>query len=137
MASPFAALDSSEFNALAADVRQRYDELLAKNLNLDLTRGKPSSEQLDFSQDLLSLPGRDDYRTRNGTDVRNYGGLDGIEDIRELWADVLGIDVENLIAGDASSLNIMFDLFLTLLRLARTIHRAPGTPNTPNTLHTV
>lgn len=110
MASPFAALDSSEFNALAADVRQRYDELLAKNLNLDLTRGKPSSEQLDFSQDLLSLPGRDDYRTRNGTDVRNYGGLDGIEDIRELWADVLGIDVENLIAGDASSLNIMFDL---------------------------
>ena len=110
MASPFAALDSSEFNALAADVRQRYDELLAKNLNLDLTRGKPSSEQLDFSQDLLSLPGRDDYRTRNGTDVRNYGGLDGTEDIRELWADVLGIDVENLIAGDASSLNIMFDL---------------------------
>lgn len=103
-------LSQQDFDALAQDVRQRYADLKAKNLNLDLTRGKPSSEQLDFSNDLLALPGKDNYRTKSGVDVRNYGGLDGIADIREIWAEVLGVPVENLIAGDSSSLNIMFDL---------------------------
>ncbi|QYH18932.1 aminotransferase class I/II-fold pyridoxal phosphate-dependent enzyme [Corynebacterium aquatimens] len=103
-------LNQQDFDALAQDVRNRYEELKAKNLNLDLTRGKPSSEQLDFSDDLLALPGKDNYRTKAGVDVRNYGGLDGIADIREIWAEVLGVPVDNLIAGDSSSLNIMFDL---------------------------
>lgn len=103
-------LDSTQFSELAQRTRQQYDELKARNLNLDLTRGKPSSEQLDFSNALLSLPGEGDYTDKNGTDVRNYGGLTGIPDIRELWAEALGIDPDNLIAGDSSSLNIMFDL---------------------------
>ncbi|WPF65913.1 MULTISPECIES: aminotransferase class I/II-fold pyridoxal phosphate-dependent enzyme [unclassified Corynebacterium] len=94
---------------LAAQVRGQYQELQAKGLNLDLTRGKPSAEQLDFSNALLSLPG-DDYRDSSGTDVRNYGNLRGLMDIRQIWADLMGIDPQNLIAGDASSLNIMFDL---------------------------
>ena len=103
-------LDPAQFSELAQRTRQQYDELKARNLNLDLTRGKPSSEQLDFSNALLSLPGEGDYTDNTGTDVRNYGGLTGIADIRELWAEVLGIDPDNLIAGDSSSLNIMFDL---------------------------
>lgn len=109
-ANALADLPREELDALATDVRKRYEELKAKNLNLDLTRGKPSSEQLDFSQELLALPGTDDYRTAGGVDVRNYGGIDGIDEIRELWAEVLGVDKDNVIAGDASSLNIMFDL---------------------------
>ncbi|WP_288832144.1 aminotransferase [uncultured Corynebacterium sp.] len=103
-------LAPDELEQLAADVRARYDALKAKNLNLDLTRGKPSSEQLDFSNDLLELPGKDAYKDKTGADVRNYGNLQGIADIRELWAEVLGVDAANVIAGDASSLNIMFDL---------------------------
>ena len=103
-------LDPTQFSELAQRTRQQYDELKARNLNLDLTRGKPSSEQLDFSNALLSLPGEDDYTDNTGADVRNYGGLTGIADIRELWAETLGIDPDNLIAGDSSSLNIMFDL---------------------------
>lgn len=103
-------LDPTQFSELAQRTRQQYDELKARNLNLDLTRGKPSSEQLDFSNALLTLPGEGDYTDSTGTDVRNYGGLTGIPDIRELWAEVLGIDPDNLIAGDSSSLNIMFDL---------------------------
>lgn len=103
-------LDPTQFSELAQRTRQQYDELKARNLNLDLTRGKPSSEQLDFSNALLSLPGEGDYTDNTGADVRNYGGLTGIADIRELWAEALGIDPDNLIAGDSSSLNIMFDL---------------------------
>ena len=103
-------LDPAQFSELAQRTRQQYDELKARNLNLDLTRGKPSSEQLDFSNALLSLPGKGDYTDNTGTDVRNYGGLTGIADIRELWAEALGIDPDNLVAGDSSSLNIMFDL---------------------------
>ena len=103
-------LDPAQFSELAQRTRQQYDELKARNLNLDLTRGKPSSEQLDFSNALLSLPGEGDYTDNTGADVRNYGGLTGIADIRELWAEALGIDPDNLIAGDSSSLNIMFDL---------------------------
>ena len=103
-------LDPTQFSELAQRTRQQYDELKARNLNLDLTRGKPSSEQLDFSNALLSLPGEGGYTDNTGADVRNYGGLTGIADIRELWAEALGIDPDNLIAGDSSSLNIMFDL---------------------------
>lgn len=103
-------LQPNELQELAADVRERYDALRAKNLNLDLTRGKPSSEQLDFSNELLELPGQGNYRDMTGADVRNYGNLQGIADIREIWAEVLGVDAANVIAGDASSLNMMFDL---------------------------
>ncbi|MGJ4139258.1 aminotransferase class I/II-fold pyridoxal phosphate-dependent enzyme [Corynebacterium evansiae] len=95
--------------SMKEDVRQAYEELHSKGLNLDLTRGKPSAEQLDFSVDLLSLPG-ENFTSPSGVDVRNYGGGVGLTEIRQLWADVLGLPVDNVIAGDASSLNIMFDL---------------------------
>jgi len=102
--------DSDRLAQFADQVRKDYDELKAKNLKLDLTRGKPSSEQLDFAESLLALPGEGDHTDADGADVRNYGNLKGISDIRTLWAEVIGVDPENLIAGDASSLNIMFDL---------------------------
>ncbi|RNE48251.1 aminotransferase class I/II-fold pyridoxal phosphate-dependent enzyme [Corynebacterium alimapuense] len=102
--------DSTRLSEFSAQVRQDYDELKTKNLKLDLTRGKPSAEQLDFAERLLALPGEGDHTDADGADVRNYGNLKGIRDIRELWAELIGVDVDNLIAGDSSSLNIMFDL---------------------------
>ncbi|WP_087116975.1 PLP-dependent aminotransferase family protein [Corynebacterium urinipleomorphum] len=103
-------LDAAAREELAAKVREEYETLKARNLDLDLTRGKPSSEQLDLSNDLLELPGKGNYVDASGTDVRNYGNLKGIKDIREIWGDLIGVPVDNLYAEDSSSLNIMFDL---------------------------
>lgn len=101
--------DSHELAQLKDDLAKEYADLKAKSLKLDLTRGKPSAEQLDFANPLLGLPAPD-YVTDDGEDVRNYGNLKGIAGIRELWAGLLDLPVANVIAGDASSLNIQFDL---------------------------
>ncbi|WP_018296793.1 aminotransferase [Corynebacterium lubricantis] len=103
-------LDSNELAQLSEQVRKQYDELKAKGLKLDLTRGKPAAEQLDFSDALLGLPGQDNFTSESGEDVRNYGNLKGITDIRSIWAEILGVSIDQIVAGDASSLNIMFDL---------------------------
>lgn len=99
----------NNLTSLRGEADKAYQELKDRNLALDLTRGKPSTEQLDLGTDLLSLPGVN-YTGSDGVDTRNYGGGDGIMDIRSLWAEVLGVDPALLIAGDSSSLNIMFDL---------------------------
>ena len=104
------SLDSAQLAELTAQARKEYDDLKAKNLKLDLTRGKPSKAQSDLANDLLSLPGENNYTDAAGADLRNYGNLEGIREIRELWGKLLGISADNLVAGDSSSLNIMFDL---------------------------
>ncbi|MGE2716097.1 aminotransferase class I/II-fold pyridoxal phosphate-dependent enzyme [Mycolicibacterium litorale] len=92
------------------ELQQRnYAELQAKGLRLDLTRGKPSPEQLDLSNALLELPGSDSYRDSDGTDVRNYGGLHGLPELRAIFGELLGIPVPNLIAGNNASLELMHD----------------------------
>lgn len=87
-----------------------YERLKAEKLTLDLTRGKPSPEQLDLSAELLTLPGRDDFRDANGTDTRNYGGLTGLPELRAIFSELLNIPVANLLAGNNASLEIMHDL---------------------------
>lgn len=92
-----------------------YAQLRTEDLRLDLTRGKPSPEQLDLSADLLSLPGNDDFRDGIGTDCRNYGGLAGLPELRAIFAELLNIPVENLLAGNNASLEIMHDLVVASL----------------------
>lgn len=94
----------------AEEARAHFAELCGLGLELDLTRGKPCSNQLELSSELLALPGRDDHLDQDGQDVRNYGNLVGISDLRDTWADVLGVQPDQLLAADSSSLNIMFDL---------------------------
>ncbi|APT83842.1 aminotransferase class I/II-fold pyridoxal phosphate-dependent enzyme [Corynebacterium aquilae] len=101
-------LSREELAAFHEEMTKAYQELVSKGLKLDLTRGKPSSEQLDLSNELLALPGAE-YKAADGTDTRNYGGLTGITDIRRIWADLLNIDESLVYAADASSLNIEFD----------------------------
>lgn len=94
------------------ELQQRnYAQLQAKNLRLDLTRGKPSPQQLDLSNALLALPGsgRDAYLDREGTDTRNYGGLQGLPELRAIFGELLGVPVPNLIAGNNASLEFMHD----------------------------
>src|SRR5690348_11040803 len=89
-----------------------YAKLQTEKLTLDLTRGKPSSEQLDLSTGLLALPGADDYRDGTGTDCRNYGGLHGLPELRAIFGELLGIPVENLLAGNNASLELMHDVIV-------------------------
>jgi DNA-binding transcriptional MocR family regulator len=105
----FDSLSPDELAAVHARNQREYAELQTKKLALDLTRGKPSAEQLDLSNQLLSLPG-DVYRDAEGTDTRNYGGLHGLPELRAIFGELLGIPVQNLIAGNNSSLELMHDL---------------------------
>jgi DNA-binding transcriptional MocR family regulator len=105
----FHSLSRDELLAQHALQQESYATLLTKRLALDLTRGKPSPEQLDLSNALLSLPG-DDYRDDDGTDTRNYGGLHGLPELRAIFGELLGIPVPNLIAGNNSSLELMHDI---------------------------
>ncbi|WP_457149039.1 aminotransferase class I/II-fold pyridoxal phosphate-dependent enzyme [Mycobacterium sp. URHB0021] len=91
---------------------RNYAELQAKALKLDLTRGKPSPQQLDLSNALLELPGsgKDAFRDGEGTDTRNYGGLHGLPELRAIFGELLGIPVSNLVAGNNASLELMHDV---------------------------
>ncbi|WP_183503712.1 MULTISPECIES: aminotransferase class I/II-fold pyridoxal phosphate-dependent enzyme [unclassified Mycolicibacterium] len=105
----FLSLGTDELRAQHELQRQNYADLQAKKLSLDLTRGKPSAQQLDLSNALLSLPG-EQYRDEDGTDTRNYGGLHGLPGLRSVFSDLLGIPVPNLIAGNNASLELMHDI---------------------------
>lgn len=96
-------------------LRAQYDRLLAGGLKLDLTRGKPSPEQLDLSNALLALPGESDYRDAAGTDLRNYGGTDGLPELRAIFGELLGIPVAQLLALGNASLTIMHDVIVHAL----------------------
>src|SRR6476469_594536 len=87
-----------------------YATLRTEKLTLDLTRGKPSPEQLDLSTELLALPGEGDFRDGAGTDCRNYGGLHGLPELRAIFGELLGIPVDNLLAGNNASLELMHDV---------------------------
>ncbi|MDF3281178.1 MULTISPECIES: aminotransferase class I/II-fold pyridoxal phosphate-dependent enzyme [unclassified Gordonia (in: high G+C Gram-positive bacteria)] len=100
---------ADELRATQEDLRKLYDALCAAGLTLDLTRGKPAPEQLDLSSELLSLPGAD-FRAADGTDTRNYGGLRGLPELREIFGEIFAVDPANLIAYGNASLEIMHHL---------------------------
>jgi len=106
----FHSLGRDELRAQHDEQQRNYAELQAKNLRLDLTRGKPSPDQLDLSNGLLELPGADAFRDAEGTDTRNYGGLHGLPELRTIFSELLGIPVPNLIAGNNASLEFMHDV---------------------------
>lgn len=93
------------------ELSAEYDAARKQNLNLDLTRGKPSAEQLSLSNELDGiLQGK--YTTPGGVDTRNYGGLEGISEVLDLGAEILGVPVKNVIAGGNSSLTLMHQAVL-------------------------
>lgn len=104
-----------------ADQQAAYAELQARGLKLDLTRGKPSSAQLDLSNDLLGLPTA--TKDRSGVDVRNYGGLEGLVELREIFAELLGVEFDQVLCGGNSSLTLMHQVLTTLI-----LQGGPGSP---------
>jgi DNA-binding transcriptional MocR family regulator len=103
------------------DLRAQHSELKSKGLKLDLTRGKPAPEQLDLSNPMLSLPGEGDYRGADGTDLRNYGGPDGLTELRAIFGELLHIPTQQLLALDAVTLPIMHGTVVNAL-----LNGAPG-----------
>ena len=87
-----------------------FDEIKQKNLSIDLTRGKPHTDQLDLSNDLITQSV--DPIGENGVDLRNYGEPVGIIEARKLGADILDSKVELTIAGEQSSYLLMSQLLL-------------------------
>ncbi|MEP7117007.1 MAG: aminotransferase class I/II-fold pyridoxal phosphate-dependent enzyme [Acidobacteriota bacterium] len=107
--SQLASLPRLELAAQRDQIRRHYDAFKARGLALDLTRGKPSSQQLDLSNALLGLPGGDDYRAADGTDTRNYGVLNGLPELRALLAPLFGATAAQVVLGGNSSLALMHD----------------------------
>ena len=105
----FSALSSEALQDLREELRKDYTLFQERGLKLDLTRGKPSADQLDLSNALLTLPGEGEYRAADGTDCRNYGGLNGLPELREIFSPLLQVPVGQLIASDNSSLSLMHD----------------------------
>ncbi len=103
-------LGKEELLVLKEDLNKQYEEAKAKGLKLDMSRGKPSSAQLDMEKDFLGMVISDaDVTTETGVDCRNYGLLDGIPEAKRLLADMLGVSPENVIVFGNSSLNVMYD----------------------------
>ena len=75
-----------------------------------MARGKPSPAQLDLSAPLFDILSYDDYKAADGTDVRNYGVMDGLPEAKEIFADFLGMEPVNIIIGGSASLNLMWDV---------------------------
>ncbi len=94
------------------DYFSKFEELKSENLSLDLTRGKPSSDQLDLSNSLMNQT--DESSAFEGLDLRNYGEIKGLESCRELGAQILNCDKDLIWAGGNSSLSLMSQ-FLTFL----------------------
>lgn len=102
----FTQLSGSEKEQLKSELDHQFAQFAEQKLNLDMTRGKPSAEQLDLANQMLAI---DAYKDAAGTDCRNYGGLDGLPQMKALFAEMLQIPAENIIVGGNSSLNLMFD----------------------------
>ena len=111
--TPLSDLAPDALAGFLADKQAAYADLQARTLKLDLTRGKPSSAQLDLSEPLMNLPTT--TKDRSGVDVRNYGGLEGLAELREMFAELLWVDVDQVICQGNSSLSLMHQTISYLL----------------------
>ncbi|MBE6769168.1 MAG: aminotransferase [Ruminococcaceae bacterium] len=95
-----------EFSVVKSD----FKHLVTLHLALDMSRGKPGFDQMNVSNRIFDLVGNDSgFKNRTGTDCRNYGGLDGLVELKDLFAQILDVNPEQVIVGGNSSLNMMFD----------------------------
>ena len=100
---------NSELKGTLAALEQQYEQLRHHKLALDLTRGKPSTEQVALSDALDGIL-EGDYRAADGTDTRNYGGIDGLPEAKALFGSVLGLAAEEILVGGNSSLTLMYQV---------------------------
>ncbi len=106
----YQSLSASELTSLQTVLKKQYEEIKASRLHLDMSRGKPSPDQLNLSIEMLNVLTADDLAgTVSGVDVRNYGLLEGLSEAREMFAELLDVDSDEVLIGGNSSLNLMYD----------------------------
>ena len=111
----YAQMTTEELQSELASLQDTYNGFKAKGLSLNMARGKPASSQLDLSMPMLDImTSASDPHAADGSDLRNYGVLDGLPEAKELMASMLEDDPANVIVFGNSSLNIMYD---TIARL--------------------
>jgi len=113
--TPYAELSIAELQALKETLLARYSAFQGKNLTLDMTRGKPSQEQLDLAMEMLTGDISREYCSPSGLDCRNYGGLAGIKEARALFAEYLEVADDEVLVGDSASLKMMHDTVMGAL----------------------
>jgi len=108
--SDYLKMSREELQAEFSVVKAEYERLRAKHLSLDMSRGKPGADNMDLSEEMFDLVGNDTgFKNISGIDCRNYGGLDGLQELKTLFGGILGMPDDQIIVGGNSSLNMMFD----------------------------
>ena len=103
-------MSREELLVLKEELNKEYEEVKAKGLQLDMSRGKPAASQLDMEMDFMNvLDSESVLKAEDGTDCRNYGVLEGLPEARKLMGDMLGVSAENVIICGNASLTIMYD----------------------------
>ena len=111
--STYDEMTKDELLTLKEALTEEYKTYCAKGLSLNMARGKPASNQLDLSMGLLDiLPASKECKSADGTDIRNYGIVDGLPEAKQLMASMLDDKAENTIVFGNSSLNIMYDTIM-------------------------
>ena len=106
----YAEMTSEELKKEYETLLDTYKKYKYQSLSLNMARGKPSPAQLDLSMGMMDVLSSDsDLSCEDGSDCRNYGGLDGIPEAKELMADIMEVNPDNIIIFGNSSLNVMFD----------------------------
>ena len=107
---PYEEMTREELLALRKELKAKYRDFQGKDLKLDMSRGKPSVDQLDLSMGMMDvLSSNDDLTCEDGTDCRNYGCLTGIDKAKELLGDMMEVNPSSIIIYGNSSLNVMYD----------------------------
>lgn len=107
---PYKEMTREEMQQEYAALEAKFQEIKAKGLKLDMSRGKPAKAQLDLSNGMMDvLTSTSDMICEAGVDCRNYGVMDGIPEARQLLADMSEVDEKNILIYGNSSLNVMFD----------------------------
>ena len=110
MSTTYQNLTPAQLREEYAVVKAQFDALKAKELKLNMARGKPGREQLDLVSGILSILKTPEDCISGGVDARNYGELSGLREAKEYWADVLGCKPEECFIGGNASLTLMYDV---------------------------
>ncbi|MDR2729308.1 MAG: aminotransferase class I/II-fold pyridoxal phosphate-dependent enzyme [Treponema sp.] len=106
---PYTQMNVAELSALRNELASELSKFKESGKKFNMTRGVPSDEQLSLCNELLTCLSADDYKAANGADCRNYGGVDGIPEMKKIFAGLLDLIPEEVIVGGNSSLALMFD----------------------------
>jgi DNA-binding transcriptional MocR family regulator len=106
---PYSQLTPAELKAEKEAVEKIYQEYKSMGLKLDMSRGKPSTQQLDMVSDILTALTRSELCYDGDIDARNYGQLSGVPSAKRFFAELLGCRMEQCFVGGNSSLTLMYD----------------------------